>query len=159
LHKAPVLICENAKGEVTILYKNKPLAYTTYKKLAVQSEIVDPKHLNRAVPLPKPPAANHPWRTYGKHLNDQPIQEALPLAQTKPSQIEFSAFWPKNWQKQKGQNRSVPARLWHSCQRSGRSPALPYPLHECQQFTTDPLRPFSQGTFLLCRKGDISILH
>lgn len=52
------MICENAKGEVTILYKNKPLAYTTFKKLAVQSEIVDTKHLNRAVPLPKPPAAN-----------------------------------------------------------------------------------------------------
>lgn len=79
LHKAAVLICENAQGAVTILYKNKPLAYTTYKKLALQSEIVDTKYLNRAVPLPKPPAANHPWRTYGKHLNNQPIQEAAPL--------------------------------------------------------------------------------
>lgn len=79
LHNAPVLICENAKGEVTILYKNKPLPYTTYKKLARQSEIVDTKHLNRAVPLPKPPAANHPWRTYGTHLNGQPIQETTPL--------------------------------------------------------------------------------
>jgi transposase len=79
LHKAPVLICENAKGEVTILYKNKPLAYTTYKKLARQSEIVDTKHLNRAVPLPKPPAANHPWRTYGTHLNGDPISEVSPL--------------------------------------------------------------------------------
>ncbi len=79
LHNAPVMICENAKGEVTILYKNKPLAYTTYKKLAVQSEIVDTKHLNRAVPLPKPPAANHPWRTYGTHLNGEPIPEVSPL--------------------------------------------------------------------------------
>jgi transposase len=75
LQNAQVMICENAKGEVTILYKNKPLAYTTYKKLALQSEIVDTKHLNRAVPLPKPPAANHPWRTYGTHLDGQPIQE------------------------------------------------------------------------------------
>jgi hypothetical protein len=79
LHKAPVLICENAKGEVTILYKSQPLAYTTYKKLARQSEIVATKHLNRAVPLPKPPAANHPWRTYGTHLNGDPIQETTPL--------------------------------------------------------------------------------
>lgn len=79
LHKAQVLICENAKGEVTILYKNKPLAYTTFKKLAVQSEIVDTKHLNRAVSLPTPPAANHPWRTYGTHLNGDPIQENSPL--------------------------------------------------------------------------------
>jgi len=79
LHNAPVLICENAKGEVTIFYKNKPLPYTTYKKLAVQSEIVDTKHLNRAVPLPKPPAANHPWRTYGTHLNGEPMPELSPL--------------------------------------------------------------------------------
>jgi hypothetical protein len=79
LHNAQVMICENAKGEVAILYKNKPLAYTTYKKLALQSEIVDTKHLNRAVPLPKPPAANHPWRTYGTHLNGEPIPEVSPL--------------------------------------------------------------------------------
>ena len=79
LHKAPVLLCENAQGEVTILYKNEPLAYTTYKQLARQSEIVETKHLNRAVPLPKPPAANHPWRTYGTHLNGQPMPELPPL--------------------------------------------------------------------------------
>ncbi|MGZ9234816.1 MAG: ISNCY family transposase [Anaerolineales bacterium] len=79
LHKAQVLLCENAKGEVTILYKNQPLAYTTFKKLARQSEIVDTKHLNRAVALPTPPAANHPWRTYGTHLNGEPIHETTPL--------------------------------------------------------------------------------
>jgi transposase len=78
LHKAPVLLCENAKGEVTILYQNKPLTYTTFKTLARQSEIVDTKHLNRALALPTPPAANHPWRTYGTHLHGQPIQETTP---------------------------------------------------------------------------------
>lgn len=76
LHNAPITICENAKGEVTLLYKNQPLSYTTYKKLARQSEVVETKRLNRAVP--QPPAANHPWRTYGQHLNGQPIQETLP---------------------------------------------------------------------------------
>ena len=79
LQKAPVTICENAKGEVTILYKNKPLSYTTYKKLAPQAEVLDTKQLNRALPLPKPPAADHPWRTYGKHLNGKPIPETTPL--------------------------------------------------------------------------------
>jgi hypothetical protein len=79
LHKAPVTICENAKGEVTILYKNKPLPYTTYKKLTPQSEVVDTKHLNRAVPPLKPPATNHPWRSYGKHLNGKPIPQSTPL--------------------------------------------------------------------------------
>jgi len=78
LHKAPVTICENAKGEVTLLYKNKPLDYTTYKKLAPQSQVVETKDLNRAIPIPQPPAANHPWRTYGQRLNGQPIQEGAP---------------------------------------------------------------------------------
>lgn len=76
LHNAPITICENAKGEVTLLYKNQPLSYTTHKQLARQSEIVETKSLNRAVP--QPPAANHPWRTYGQHLNGQPVQETLP---------------------------------------------------------------------------------
>lgn len=79
LHKAPVTICENEKGEVTILYQNQPLSYTTYKKLAPQAQTVDTKQLNRAVPPPQPPAANHPWRTYGKHLNGKPIQQSSPL--------------------------------------------------------------------------------
>ena len=79
LQKAPVTICENAKGEVTILYKNQPLAYTTYRKLAPQAEVVDTKQLNRTIPLPKPPASNHPWRTYGKHLNGKPTQQSTPL--------------------------------------------------------------------------------
>jgi hypothetical protein len=80
LQKAPVTICENAKGEVTILYKNQPLAYTTYKKLTPQAQVVDTKQLNRTHPLPKPPPANHPWRTYGKHLNGKPIHQSSPGA-------------------------------------------------------------------------------
>ena len=79
LQKAPVIICENAKGEVTILYKTQPLAYTTYKQLPHQAEVLDTKQLHRTQPLPKPPAANHPWRTYGKHLNGKPIQQPPPL--------------------------------------------------------------------------------
>jgi hypothetical protein len=45
LRKAALTICENAKGEVTFLYKNEPLSYTAYKKLPRQSEVVDTKHL------------------------------------------------------------------------------------------------------------------
>jgi transposase len=80
LQKAPVTICENANGEVTILYKTQPLAYTTYKKLPHQAEVVDTKQLHHTQPLPKPPAANHPWRTYGKHLNGKPIPQSSSLA-------------------------------------------------------------------------------
>jgi transposase len=83
LQHVQVLLCENAQGEVTILYKNKPLAYKTYKKLALQSEVVDTKHLNRAIPVSKPPAADHPWRTYGTHLNGEPIQ-GEPIQESSP---------------------------------------------------------------------------
>jgi len=78
LRKAQVNVCENAKGEVTILYKNKPLSYTIFHKPTRQSEIVDTKTLDRQLKTPKPPAPDHPWRTYGHHLNGKPIQEAAP---------------------------------------------------------------------------------
>ena len=77
MRKAQVSVCENAQGEVIILYKNKPLAYTTYQKSPRQAEVVDSKTLDRQIKTPKPPAPNHPWRHYGSHLNGKPIQEAL----------------------------------------------------------------------------------
>ncbi len=49
LRNAQVTVCENAKGEVTILYKNKPLPYTTYHKPARQAEVVDTKTLDRQI--------------------------------------------------------------------------------------------------------------
>ena len=77
LRNAHVTICENAKGVVTILYKNKPLAYTTYKKLPHQAETVDTKNINQVIQIPKPPSKDHPWRSYGTHLNGDPIQQEL----------------------------------------------------------------------------------
>lgn len=77
LRNAQVTACENAKGDVIILYKNKPLAYTIYQKPPRQAEIVDIKTLDRQIRTPKPPAENHPWRHYGTHLNGKPIQEVL----------------------------------------------------------------------------------
>jgi transposase len=78
LRNAPVTICENAKGEIAILYKNQPLPYTTFKKLPRQSEIVDTKTLNRAIQTPKPPAPDHPWRQYDQHLDGYPLLNAHP---------------------------------------------------------------------------------
>jgi hypothetical protein len=76
LRHAQVTVCENAKGEVTILYKDKPLAYTIYHQSPRQAEVVDSKTLDRHPKLPKPPAPNHPWRQYGTHLNGKPIQQS-----------------------------------------------------------------------------------
>lgn len=78
LRNASVKICENAKGEVTISYKDQSLAYTTYHKSTRQAEVADSKTLNRQIRTPKPPAPDHPWRTYGHHINGKPIQETLP---------------------------------------------------------------------------------
>jgi hypothetical protein len=75
LRNAKVTVCENAKGEVTILYNNKPLSYTIYHKPTRQAEVVDTKTLDRQVKIPKPPAPNHPWRRYGHHINGKPIEE------------------------------------------------------------------------------------
>jgi transposase len=75
LRQAQVTVCQNAQGEVTILYKNKPLAYTLYHKAPRQAEVVDTKTLDRQIQSPAP---DHPWRTYGRHLNGKPIQKAPP---------------------------------------------------------------------------------
>jgi hypothetical protein len=78
LRNAFVTVCENAKGEVTILYKDKPLSYTIYHKPTRQAEVVNTKTLNHQIQAPKSPALDHPWRKYGRHLNGKPIQEAAP---------------------------------------------------------------------------------
>ena len=78
IRNAQVTVCENAKGEITILYKNDPLAYTIYYKPTRQAEVVDTKTLDHQINIPKPPAPNHPWRSYGHHISGKPIQEAAP---------------------------------------------------------------------------------
>jgi transposase len=78
LRNAQVTICETAKGEITILYKNEPLAFTTFKKLPHQAEVADTKNVNRLLQPPTPPAPDHPWRQYGQHLNGSPILNTPP---------------------------------------------------------------------------------
>jgi hypothetical protein len=77
LRKAHVTVCENPKGEITILYNNKPLSYTIYHKAIRQAEVVDTKTLDRQIKIPKPPAPDHPWQTYGRHLNGKRVEETL----------------------------------------------------------------------------------
>jgi len=78
LRNAQVTVCENAKGDVTILYNNKPLSYTIYHKPTRQAEVVDTKTLDRQIHTPKPPAPDHPWLQYGYHINGKPIQKTPP---------------------------------------------------------------------------------
>ena len=76
LRNAKVTVCENAKGVVTVLYKNQPLPYTIFYKPPRQAEIVDTKTLDHLLSTHQPPAQDHPWRQYGLHLNNKPIQES-----------------------------------------------------------------------------------
>jgi transposase len=67
LHNATVKVCEDAAGQVTILYKAKPLEFTVFHKQEHQAEIVDSKGLDHALPIqptPHKPGPNHPWRTH-----------------------------------------------------------------------------------------------
>jgi transposase len=79
LRHAQVTVCENALGEVTILYKNQPLAYTIFRQPVRQAEVADTKTLDHLIRSAQPPSANHPWRQYGQHLNGHPLQQLAPL--------------------------------------------------------------------------------
>jgi hypothetical protein len=78
LRNAQVTVCENAKGEVTILYNHQPLVYSIFHKPTRQAEVVDTKTLDHHLQTSKPPDADHPWRRYGRHLDGKPIQELAP---------------------------------------------------------------------------------
>ena len=78
LRQAQVTVCENAAGEITILYNHKPLSYTLYHQPVRQAEVVDAKSLDQQLKTPKPPAPDHPWRRYGHPLNEKSQPEASP---------------------------------------------------------------------------------
>ncbi len=74
LSKAKVTVCENAQGEVSILYNGRSLSYTVYHKQERHAEVVSSKSLDHKLKTPIRPADDHPWRKYGYHLNGKPIQ-------------------------------------------------------------------------------------
>ena len=64
LHSAPVTVCEDAQGNICILYKGKPLSYTTFHKQVHQAEEVSAKHVDLVLlnqSKAHKPASNHPW--------------------------------------------------------------------------------------------------
>jgi hypothetical protein len=62
LRNAKVTVCENAKAEVTILSKNKPLTYTLFHKAPRQAEVANSKTLDHQIKSPWKPPTDHPWR-------------------------------------------------------------------------------------------------
>ena len=63
----------------------------------------------------------------------------------KPLSLSLSA---KNWAQTKEQSDLRSAQSSASCQRSGCSPAEPYPPHECHEFTISDYSPLAKGTSL-----------
>jgi hypothetical protein len=80
------------------------------------------------------------------------------MAQTDLDRRLSLALSAKDWVEPKEQSVSRSAQSSASCRRSGCSPAEPYPPHECPKSITSVNQPLAKGTFLLCKKGDISIL-
>jgi transposase len=67
MRKAQVTVCKDAYGNITLLYKQKPLPYTVFHKQEHQADIVDAKDVNRVFQNQRSfykPAPDHPWRKY-----------------------------------------------------------------------------------------------
>ena len=75
LRKAQATVCEDIKGNISILYKGKPLNYSVFHKQQRQADVIQSKHINtRLDKQSSRPAADHPWRNYGHHLDGKPIK-------------------------------------------------------------------------------------
>ena len=75
LVKAKVRVCENAQGEIKILYRGRPLDYTVYQNQAKHAQVVSSKSLDHKLKAPTPPAKDHPWRRYGLRVSGKPISD------------------------------------------------------------------------------------
>jgi transposase len=64
LHNAQVTVCEDATGQITILYKGLSLEFTVFHKQQRQAEIVETKDIDfalRSQHMARKPAPDHPW--------------------------------------------------------------------------------------------------
>jgi hypothetical protein len=75
MRKAQVTVCEDPQGEISILYKGRPLDYTVFQKQQRQAEVVASKSIDAKLKKPHKPAKDHPWRTYGRRISGKPIKE------------------------------------------------------------------------------------
>lgn len=84
MQKAPVTVLEDYFGKITILYKNKPLAFEVYNQQVKQAEVVPAKSIDHAlhkVSNPYKPAPDHPWRKpWSKKNASHPKGDILTLS-------------------------------------------------------------------------------
>ena len=75
MRKAAVIVCENDRGKISILYKGQSLAYTMYRKQQRQAEVVSSKSIDDKLKKLHRPSKDHPWRQYGQRISGKPIKE------------------------------------------------------------------------------------
>ena len=69
-----VLITNDASGSVSAWFHGNPLTIKKVEKRPKQLVVASSKS-GEAKPLP--PAYDHPWRTYGRKINGQPVLTTL----------------------------------------------------------------------------------
>lgn len=67
LKKRKVTVCKSMKGQITVLLNQEPLNFKRFVRQPKRNEPITGKDLEWK------PAADHPWRTYGKKLNGKPV--------------------------------------------------------------------------------------
>jgi len=80
MRNALVIVCADAKQNITLLYKGKSLPYTIFHQQAKQSEVIIAKDLNAIIEtVPFKPAPDHPWRTFNFSKNKSRMGDFLAL--------------------------------------------------------------------------------
>jgi len=77
LRHAKVTVCQKANGEVSILYQNRPLAFTLFQRQPRQSVEVTSKTIHAELLHPRQPykpPADHPWRKPYKRVQTKPVK-------------------------------------------------------------------------------------
>jgi transposase len=62
MRHALVTVCENAHGEIQVLFKGHPLPFQIFHRQELQAKVVDSKSINHSLRPPSVPAPDHPWR-------------------------------------------------------------------------------------------------
>jgi transposase len=84
LRKAPVQVCESPQGVISLFHKDQPLLFTIFNKQEKQAQVVSSKSIPTELQKQAralPPASNHPWHTYGRHLDGTKVQQDISTLQ------------------------------------------------------------------------------
>jgi transposase len=73
LKNRKVTVCENEKGKITVLLNNNPIQFKRFHRQPKQNPVASSKDIERRA---YKPAKDHPWRTYGKKINGEPVPAA-----------------------------------------------------------------------------------